>query len=150
MGTRGETERVREGDGPVKTPTRGSRLAFAAALSALMAGIFISFGGLSYAASAGSGAVHAIKKVSTSQKLVVHRSSADDQYPTESTKTMPLLPPKQKPPAASQGTSPSTETKTQQSGTLPFTGLSLLGTALVSGMLLALGLYLRRRERRSS
>jgi subtilisin family serine protease len=150
MGTRGETERAREGDGPVNgTPARGSRLAFAGALSALMVGVFVSFGGLSYAASAGSGAVQAIKKVSTSQKLVVQHSSANDQYPTATTKTMPLRPPKQKPASSSQSTSPATATKVEQ-GTLPFTGLSLLGTALVSGALLALGLFLRRRERRSS
>jgi len=34
-------------------------------------------------------------------------------------------------------------------GTLPFTGLSLLGTAVVSIVLVGLGLALRRRERRA-
>jgi len=38
----------------------------------------------------------------------------------------------------------------QQAGTLPFTGLSLGATALVSGLLLLVGIMLRRRERRSS
>jgi hypothetical protein len=134
-----------EGSGAesVGRSVRGSRLAFALALTALMLGTFISFGGLSYAANATASAVHTLKQVSTGHKVVVQHSSASDQY----------APPKQKqkqkftPPAASKSGSTG---QTGQAGTLPFTGLSLGGTALVSGVLLLLGILLRRRERRSS
>lgn len=138
---------------------RGSRLAFAGATSVVMIGVFISFGGLSYAASQSASAVQVLKKVTSAQKVVVHHSSADDQYPTQ---TDSLLPPKQTPPPSgsssqtpppsgpSSGTSPATTTHVAQASTLPFTGLSLVGTALVSALLLALGIVLRRRERRGA
>ena len=120
----------------------GSRLAFAAAVTVAMVGTFVSLGGASYAGSEGSSAVHAITKVVTAQKVVVHNSSASDQYHKK-----PLLPPKQTPPS---NTGPGNATQGKPSGALPFTGFSLLGTAIASALLLALGVYLRRRARRAS
>ena len=129
-----------DGAGSAGRPIRGSRLAFALALTALMVGTFVSFGGLSYAGTATANAVHTIKKVTTGHKVVVHNSSASDQY--QKPKHKQKFPP---PKGTSQG---STGTPLQE-GTLPFTGLSLAGTALASGLLLLLGIMLRRRERRS-
>jgi hypothetical protein len=121
---------------------RGSRVAFALALTALMVGTFASFGGLSYAGNATTSAVHTITKVATGHKVVVRNSSASEQYKSKPAQNQVFTPPK--PPAAGSAGN------TSQSGTLPFTGLSLAGTALVSGLLLLLGFALRRRERRSS
>lgn len=129
-------------DGP-KRPRRGSRFAFSSALTVLMLGTFVTFGGLSYAASQSDNAVHALTKVAAGQKIVVHDSSAADQYDK---KTSPGQKRVFTPPS---GPSPSSAGTVQQEGTLPFTGLSLAGTALVSGLLLLVGIMLRRRERRS-
>jgi len=123
---------------------RRSRFAFAGALTALMFGTFFSFGGLSYAVTGTANTANTVKKVATGQKLVIHHSSASDQYkhaPKPKKKqvfTPPTIP-------ASQGPA----STPLQSGTLPFTGLSLAGTMIVSGLLLLLGITLRRRERRS-
>jgi hypothetical protein len=126
--------------------TRGSRIAFALALTALMVGTFVSFGALSYAGTASKSAIHTIKAVATGHKVVVRHSSAGAQYPPK--------PPKprthhQKFTPPNDGTPPGSTGTVVQQGTLPFTGLSLVGTALVSGLLLLLGFALRRRERRS-
>ncbi len=124
-----------------KRPRRGSRFAFSAALTVLMLGTFVSFGGLSYAASQSKDAVHTLTKVAASRKIVVHDSSAADQYhkKTHPGQKQIFTPP---PGPSSTGT-------VHQAGTLPFTGLSLGATALVSGLLLLIGIMLRRRERRS-
>ena len=122
---------------------RGSRFAFSAALTALMLGTFVSFGGLSYAASQSKGAVHTLAKVATAKKVVIHDSSAADQYHKKNPGQKQVFTPPSGPSPGSTGT-------TLQAGTLPFTGLSLAGTVLVSGLLLVLGIALRRRERRSS
>ena len=55
---------------------RGSKFAFSAALTALMLGTLISFGGLSYAASQSKSAVHTLAKVATAKKVVIRDSSA--------------------------------------------------------------------------
>jgi hypothetical protein len=119
-----------------------SRIAFAAALTTLLLGTFASFGGIGYAGSGATQAVNTLKTLSSKHKVTVH-SSADAQYP--------------KPPAKpSQGTRPAQRTQVAgaaaavQSKTLPFTGISLLGTVLASIALIALGLVLRRRERSTS
>jgi hypothetical protein len=122
---------------------RGSRFAFSAALTALMLGTLVSFGGLSYAASQSKSAVHSLAKVAMAKKMVIHASSAADQYHKKSPgQEQTFTPP--------SGSSPNVTGTVQQAGTLPFTGLSLGATALVSGLLLLLGIALRRRERRSS
>jgi hypothetical protein len=122
-----------------------SRLAFAASLAVMMLGTFASFGGLSYAASGGTKALRTIEKVTTAHKVVVSHSSASSQYP------------KAKAAAAVAGkhvkrvvkAKPVTLAATKQSGTLPFTGVSLLVTVLLSLALMGGGLLLRRAERRS-
>jgi hypothetical protein len=120
-----------------------SRLAFAASLAVMMLGTFASFGGLSYAASGGTKALRTLEKVTTAHKVVVSHSSASSQYP--------------KPKAAVAAkhvkqvvkAKPVTLAATKQSGTLPFTGVSLLVTVLLSLALMGGGLLLRRAERRS-
>jgi hypothetical protein len=135
--------RNREGDVSTRRPRRGSRFAFSAALTVLMLGTFVSFGGLSYAASQSRNAVHSLTRVAAAQKVVVRDSSAADQYHQ---KTNPqqkqVFTPPSGPSAGSTGATPD--------GTLPFTGISLAGTALLSGLLLLAGIVLRLRERRSS
>jgi hypothetical protein len=125
-------------------PRRGSRVAFSLALTALMLGTFVSFGGFGYAATQARNSFHTLTKVAAARKVVVHHSSAADQY---NKKTKPGQKQIFKPPKKS-GTTP-TGTPVE-AGTLPFTGLSLAGTALLSGLLLLVGIVLRRRERRSS
>jgi hypothetical protein len=126
--------------------TAWSRLAFAGAASTMILGMFASFGGLGYAASGATSTYTAVKNVVTDQKLNVdvRESSASAQYDTA-----PTPPPK-------QNAAPASETKGAaaaaigEADTLPFTGISLLATVLIGCMLLALGLILRRRERRDS
>jgi hypothetical protein len=127
--------------------SRGSRVAFALALTTLMLGTFVSFGGLTYAATQTKNAVHTVKDVATGQKVVVRHSSAADQYHKSSKpgEKQTFTPPSGSSPS---GSSPGSNGPIEAQGTLPFTGLSLAGTALASGLLLLLGIVLRRRERR--
>jgi hypothetical protein len=107
-----------------------------------MLGTFVSFGGLSYAATQTKNAVHTLTKVAAAKKVVIHQSSAADQYDKKSPgQKQTFTPP--------SGSSPGSAGPVEQAGTLPFTGLSLGATALVSGLLLLVGIVLRRRERRS-
>jgi hypothetical protein len=136
-------EFVRNLTGRVETrraPRVWSRLAFAAAFTTLLLGTFASFGGLGYAGSGATQAVNTLKTLSSKHKLVVHKSSASAQYPPT-------------PGAPAQGAQPAAQTQVagaQAAKTLPFTGISLLGTVLASIALIALGLVLRRRERSTS
>lgn len=122
----------------------GSRFAFSLALTALMIGTLVSFGGLSYAASQTKNAVHTLSKVAASHKVVVRQSSASDQYHKKNPGEKQVFTPPSGSSPGSAGTQP------LQAGTLPFTGLSLAATAVVSGLFLLLGIMLRRRERRFS
>jgi hypothetical protein len=114
-----------------------------------MLGTFASFGALSYAASGTTSAVSAVKRVVVENKAVKReKSSAQDQYSQPSVVT-----PKQtaKPKASAGGVAgqvskPSTSAVATPSGTLPFTGSGLLGTAALGLVFLALGIALRRRE----
>lgn len=120
-----------------------SRVAFASAVAVFMLGTFASFGGLSYAASGANGTLHAVKQV-TSGKLLVstHKSSAADEYGK--------TPPKQGPAGGNAGVQTNRgAVAVKANGTLPFTGLSLAATLLVSLAMIASGLALRRRERRN-
>ena len=132
--------------GRARTPTWArSRLAFAGAVSTFILGTLVSFGGLSYAASGAAGTYHTVKQVAVHHTLFVsvHKSSAADQYA-----------PKPKPHHSHHRTSGGVagvagvrDTVVRPSGTLPFTGISLLTTLVVSLLLIATGAFLRRRER---
>jgi hypothetical protein len=123
-----------------------SRVAFAGAVSTFILGSVASFGGLSYAASGAAGTYHTVKQVAVKHTLFVsvRKSSAADQYA-----------PKPKPKKhharhqSAAGVAGLQGAVSKPSGTLPFTGLSLLTTLVVSLALIATGLLLRRRERRN-
>ena len=134
---------------------RGSRLAFASALAVLVIGTFLSFGGAAYAA---NGATQAPATPAST-------SAAADEYGDQAVAQVPLTPPtaptSEEPtsqePTSQEPTSqePTTQVEgatatapAQKSGTLPFTGVGLGSTALVSLLLVSLGVYLRRRESR--
>jgi hypothetical protein len=118
---------------------RWSRAAFVAAFVVLVVGSFASFGGLSYAASSGTHALRTVAHAATGHKVVVRSSSAASQY--NKAPTGQVLGAK--------------NTKHQKkvlaapvkSGTLPFTGISLLVTVLLSLALAAGGYFLRRAGR---
>jgi hypothetical protein len=109
---------------------RRSRRAFASALAVFVLGAGASFGGVGYAASGASDAATAVKNAV--------KSSATDQYGEQPA----VQPPADKGDVGGVVTS-------SQSGTLPFTGLSLLGTAALGFALVGAGIALRRRESRN-
>jgi hypothetical protein len=120
-----------------------ARVAFASAVSVFVLGTFASFGGISYAASGASGTYGAVKQIVVEHKLTVKKSSAADQYPS---------PPKNEAGgvAGVHKTTPAPANAAPvASGTLPFTGVSLLGTLTLSLVLIGVGFALRRRESRS-
>jgi hypothetical protein len=129
----------------VKHPTAWSRLAFAGSVASLIVGMFATVGGFSYAAAGATSTYSVVKEIVVDQKLTVDvdKSSAQEQYP--GTPTPPEQPPQQN--LAGENTAVA---GVEAADTLPFTGISLLATFLVGASLLALGLILRRRERRSS
>jgi hypothetical protein len=128
---------------PRRRPLMWSRLAFAAAFSTLLLGTFASLGGIGYTTSGASHAYQTVKKLTAAEDVTVERSSAADQYaPAPKPPTQGAAPAE-----ASQGAA-AAEAVEQE--TLPFTGISLLTTALLGIALLAIGLALRRRERRES
>ena len=121
--------------------SRWSRVSFVAAFVVLVVGSFASFGGLGYAASGGAHALGTVAHVATGHKVVV-RSSASDQYPTGQV-------------AGAHTTKHHTHHKAVlaapvKSGTLPFTGLSLAVTVLLSLALAAGGYFLRRAGRKEA
>jgi hypothetical protein len=122
-----------------------SRLAFAGAVSVFILGTFASFGGLSYAASGAAGTYHAVKQVAVKHSLIVSvpKSSASAQYAPKP------KPHKTQPPAAAVAGTQVGVAGVSSGGTLPFTGLSLLATFVLSLGLIVLGVALRRRERRN-
>jgi hypothetical protein len=124
-------------DAEARRPRSWSRLAFACGMSVFVLGTFASFGGLSYAASGANGTYHALSHAVATHKLAVSvHSSAADQYP-HAVK-----------PAKVVKTKPKHAAVIGKSGTLPFTGFSLLTTLLLSFALIGGGIVLRRRERR--
>ena len=127
--------------------TAWSRLAFAAAASTFILGVFASVGGFGYVASGASATYSVAKQVVVKHKVAVHvdRSSAASQYsPTNTT------PPQNNVAGVSTQQSSGAVAGVSTAKTLPFTGISLLATVLIGSALLALGLVLRRRERRQN
>jgi hypothetical protein len=122
-----------------------SRLAFAGAVSVFILGTFASFGGLSYAASGAAGTYHAVKQVAVKHSLIVSvpKSSASAQYAPKPKPHKKTQPPAAKVAGAQVGVAG------VSSGTLPFTGLSLLATFVLSLALIVVGVALRRRERKN-
>jgi hypothetical protein len=117
-----------------------SRVAFAGAVTTLMLGTFASFGGIGYAASGADHTYKAVKTLVVDHRVTVRHSAAADQYGGNPTApSAPIIR------VAGTQTAGGVEAA-NQSGTLPFTGLSLLATVLVSLALIATGLVLRRRE----
>lgn len=123
---------------------RGSRVAFAGALTVFMLGTFGSFGGLGYAASSVQTTASSVKKIVVPAKQTRKSvSSAQDEYGEE---TVPVVTkPKPKPPVEVVA---GVTTSKPPSGTLPFTGYGLGGTAVLGSLFLAAGIFLRRRESR--
>jgi hypothetical protein len=120
---------------------------FSAAVSVFILGTFASLGGLSYAASGATGTYDAVKQVVVTHKLTVSipNSSATAQYPHN-----PLKPPSAVAPAKKSHRRHAVAAVTPtQSGTLPFTGFSLLATFVLSLALIGAGIALRRRERKN-
>ena len=127
---------------PRREPRAWSRVAFAGAFTTLLVGMFASFGGISYAASGATTAVHTLTKIAKAQKVVVHHSAAANQY-------HPGDEGQQAPASETQGAQ-GVQGVEAASGTLPFTGISLLATVLLGLTMVSTGLALRRRERRKA
>lgn len=129
---------------PRREPRAWSRVAFAGAFTTLLVGMFASFGGISYAASGATTAVHTLTKIAKAQKVVVHHSAAANQYePGDEGQQAPVSETQGAEVQGAQGVEAA-------SATLPFTGISLLATVLLGLTMVSTGLALRRRERRKA
>jgi hypothetical protein len=141
---------VRNIAGALESPGRPrawSRLAFAAAFTTFLVGSFASFGGISYAASGATNAVHTLTKIATTKPIIVHHSAAADQY------NPPAPPENNQGQGGTQGGTQGAQAAQgveAETSALPFTGLSLLATTLLGLAMIMTGLALRRRERRKS
>jgi hypothetical protein len=121
-----------------RAPRPWSRIAFAGAVTTLLLGTFASLGGVSYTASSATLAYQTAKKLTHAQPVKVH-SAAADQYKPKPQQT-----------AGVRQTRQAGVAQVEAAQSLPFTGFPLAMTALVSLVLIAVGLALRRRERRDS
>jgi hypothetical protein len=152
----------------------GARLSFVAGLTVLVLGMVVSFGGLGYAASETSQVLKVAKRaVTPSRPHVVHNTAAQAQYGPEKvtichkghtiTISRSALPAHLRHgdavgPCPTGGVAGASGTRsltaspgtTATGQTLPFTGISLGVTVLVSLGLMILGLALRRRADRKS
>jgi hypothetical protein len=128
---------------PLPARRTRSRLAFAGAVSVFILGTIASLGGVSYAASGATGTYHAVRQVAVHRTLFVsvHKSSAAAQYRRK--------PPKPHRKHHATGLA-GVQSVARPKGNLPFTGLSLLATLVLSLVLVAAGLVLRRAERKRS
>ena len=150
-----------------------SRVAYAGAVTVLMAGMLVSFGGLGYAAAAPGKAVKAVQNaVGPERSRVVQKSSSKTQYEPQKvtichvrgngrrvtiTISESALPAHLRHgdslgacPAGVAGVGGGSTDTTGvagagvSGGSLPFTGLSLLTTLLLGSLLIGVGLTLRR------
>jgi hypothetical protein len=127
--------------------SRWPRIAYASAVAVLVVGTFGSFGGISYAASGSGRVAHTVERVATGKHVAITSSSASNQY---NHKVAPKPEVKAVVKAAVKNRKPSTPVATgTPTGTLPFTGFSLLGTLLLGCALIVTGMLLRLRERRT-
>jgi hypothetical protein len=135
-------DRVRE-SAPRVRYARASHRLYLTALAVFMLGTFASFGGVGIAAQGAQQTVSAVAHITVSQKPVVHRTTAaSDEYGTVVVKPAKVVKHKAKHHAAA--TSPTVLAVTKTQSTLPFTGISLLATVLLSMVFLGAGLVLRR------
>ena len=156
-------------DGGRKRLYAASRFSFAAALTVLVLGSLASFGGVGYAASGTSEAFTSVKQiVKSSRPHVVRQTAAQDQYEpkkvtichkgktiTISRSALPahlrhgdtVLDTGEACPAGRVAGRRANLGPVQSSGSLPFTGVSLGATMLLSLAFLLGGIALRRRAR---
>jgi hypothetical protein len=126
-----------------------SRLAFAGAFTTLILGAFASFGGLTYAAAGVDHTYQTASKLVVKHHVTVHRSAAADQYPKNPTPPGHATAGRHR--RIHRGFAAQTAfVATAKSGTLPFTGFSLVATVLVGLALTVTGILLRRRGRTNS
>jgi type VI protein secretion system component VasF len=125
-------------------PRRYSRVAFGLALATFMAGLFATFGGVGYAASGVTDTVHAVKSAVhvTAKPARSTLSSAKAQY--GHSQVAAAIAKVQRP--TKHVAAPVAVHQAVKSSQLPFTGLSLLPTALIAFFLIGVGVLLRRRE----
>lgn len=126
---------------------RGSRIAFAAAYVALVVGLFVALGGVAYAQSLPSAATDQYGDEGKVTEVPVDESQPPVAGGDEG--EVPEAGVDESQPAVAGVTVSETASEPQvvESQALPVTGLSLLGTAVIGGALVALGIALRRRER---
>jgi LPXTG-motif cell wall-anchored protein len=147
--------------------TQSSTFVFALAYVVFVAGVFLALGGAAYAADENPTAADDQYSSPIVEVTVTPPAAPTDKPPTETsptdkaptdkgpTVTGPSVTPSETAPEADVNVSgpflpPEAETQVVDvAQTLPSTGLSLLATALLGGALVALGLALRRRERRN-
>jgi hypothetical protein len=113
-----------------------SRLAFALALTTFVVGSFASFGGLSYAASGATSAADVVKSAVASH----------NPRPNSRTSAQQVHQPAAGPESNAAGATAAPASQVAGSN-LPFTGISLLVTAVLGLALLGSGLLLRRAEK---
>ena len=116
---------------------RGSRVAFALALTTFVVGSFASFGGVGYAAAGATSAVKVVKKAVASKPSSLSHSAAAAQYGPQEV-------PQQNTAGENAGGAAG---EVASAGSLPFTGISLGITVALGLALLAIGFALRRVER---
>ena len=161
-------KRIRQ-DGPKTRMYALSRLSFAAAITVFLLGTLVSFGGFGYAASGTRDAVKAVKNaVAPTNPKIVKNSAAQDQYKPQKvtichkghtiTVSQSALPAHLRHgdtvgPCPGGGVAGANAGHNAGNGvlgqaaagqTLPFTGISLAVTVLISLLLLGTGLALRR------
>jgi hypothetical protein len=119
---------------------RASHRLLVTALAVFMLGTFASFGGVGMAAQGAKQTVSAVAHITVAQKPIVRSTSAaNDEY--NKTVVKPAKHVKVKP---HKKAAPTVLAAAKKTSTLPFTGISLLATVMLSLLFLGSGLTLRR------